>query len=41
MDLSTVYGASVEVQHKLRSFKDGKLIVGKDGGLPTTDEIKG
>jgi hypothetical protein len=42
LDLSQVYGHSLEVQKQLRSGVDGKMRLGKDGKLlPTTEDIPG
>ena len=39
-DASTIYGSSQEIQAKVRSFQDGKLIVDKDGRLPLVSDAE-
>jgi len=40
-DASQLYGSSQERQNTVRSFKDGKLVLGEDGRLPDDPEQSG
>jgi Animal haem peroxidase len=40
-DASQLYGSSLEGQHKVRSFEDGKLVIGPDGRLPDDPDQPG
>jgi hypothetical protein len=40
-DASQLYGSSLEDQHKVRSFQDGKLVIGADGRLPDDPDQPG